>query len=471
MQSGFKQWIIRNKLDFLYKCKYDLFSIDLYNETSIRNNSLIGSEDTDYVVFSEKGDTTAYYPVKDSDRLKLFDKKALKKIIDKYKDTKEKYELFCDKYFEVDKKKIDIIKFFDDFCSIYTDLVACFRTTRPVYVDPLVDDLRKMLLKTKASLGYLSPLMISNKTDDIRLEQCDWILLLKDKKLESIDLEKHITKYPWLFPSTYSLDKAIKQLEKRYYIDHSNIKDKLKDYSIMQRELLSNLNKKFKYLQKCSRDISKLSNIVTDLSDYRTYFKLKISGIKFIFRDFFIEISSLAKLDPEIFYNSYTISDIKRLIKNKKSLPISLVKQRNKYYCYIVKNLKSEINYDLKYKSILKKYFLPNREVQITGAVACSGNVVGVAVVSSSNELKKIKESSLIGNILVTTMTDPSIMPFIRNCIGIVTDEGGLTSHAGIVSRELNIPCIVGTKIGTQVIKTGDKIELDAINGIIRIID
>ena len=52
----------------------------------------------------------------------------------------------------------------------------------------------------------------------------------------------------------------------------------------------------------------------------------------------------------------------------------------------------------------------------------------------------------------------------------IITDAGGLTSHAAIVSRELGIPCIVGTKIATQVLKDGDLVEVDAEKGIVKIL-
>ena len=57
---------------------------------------------------------------------------------------------------------------------------------------------------------------------------------------------------------------------------------------------------------------------------------------------------------------------------------------------------------------------------------------------------------------------------FTEKAGAIVTDEGGLTSHAAIVSRELKIPCIVGTKIATKILKDGDIVEVDAENGIVR---
>jgi pyruvate,water dikinase len=71
------------------------------------------------------------------------------------------------------------------------------------------------------------------------------------------------------------------------------------------------------------------------------------------------------------------------------------------------------------------------------------------------------------GDILVTGMTDPDFVPFMKMASAIVTDKGGITSHAAIVSRELNIPCVVGTEIGTQLMKTGQEYTVDSRNGLI----
>ena len=65
-------------------------------------------------------------------------------------------------------------------------------------------------------------------------------------------------------------------------------------------------------------------------------------------------------------------------------------------------------------------------------------------------------------------MTRPEYVPLMKKATAIITDEGGITSHASIVSRELKIPCIVGTKIATKILKDGDLIEINADIGIVR---
>jgi len=72
------------------------------------------------------------------------------------------------------------------------------------------------------------------------------------------------------------------------------------------------------------------------------------------------------------------------------------------------------------------------------------------------------------GEVLVTGSTGPEMILACKKAGAIVTEEGGITSHAAIVSRELNIPCVIGTKIATEVLKNGDLVEVDANHGWVR---
>ena len=71
------------------------------------------------------------------------------------------------------------------------------------------------------------------------------------------------------------------------------------------------------------------------------------------------------------------------------------------------------------------------------------------------------------GDILVTKMTTPDFVPLMIKTSGIVTDEGGMTSHAAIVSRELGVPCVVGTSNATEVLKEGMTVSVDGSNGLV----
>jgi len=103
----------------------------------------------------------------------------------------------------------------------------------------------------------------------------------------------------------------------------------------------------------------------------------------------------------------------------------------------------------------------------IKGNCASKGIAVGIVkVCRGEEEISKMKE----GNILVACMTQPEFGPAMKKAKAIITDEGGLTCHAAIVSRELGIPCIIGTRIATKVLKDGMKVEVDADKGIVKIL-
>lgn len=105
--------------------------------------------------------------------------------------------------------------------------------------------------------------------------------------------------------------------------------------------------------------------------------------------------------------------------------------------------------------------------VEIWGQVGCVGKAVGeVKKIFRPEDMGKMKQ----GDILVSIATDPDIVPAMKKAAAIVTEQGGITSHAAIVSRELNIPCVIGTKIATQVLQDGDRVEVDAYKGVVRML-
>lgn len=104
---------------------------------------------------------------------------------------------------------------------------------------------------------------------------------------------------------------------------------------------------------------------------------------------------------------------------------------------------------------------------EIKGIVAQRGKITGsVRVIRRNEQLSKVT----CEDIIVSPMTTPNFIHAMKLAKGYITDEGGITCHAAIVARELKKPCIIGTKVATKVLKDGDIVEVDAENGIVRII-
>lgn len=101
------------------------------------------------------------------------------------------------------------------------------------------------------------------------------------------------------------------------------------------------------------------------------------------------------------------------------------------------------------------------------GTPAFPGRTRGrVVIVHTKDDLAKVRA----GDIVVSIMTNATYAPVLARAGAIVTDEGGITCHAAILSRELRIPCVVGAAHATQILNDGTEVEVDAEKGVVRIL-
>ena len=147
----------------------------------------------------------------------------------------------------------------------------------------------------------------------------------------------------------------------------------------------------------------------------------------------------------------------------------SLIRERVKGYLLLRKNGKNSIIASgQKMRNILQQELgdqIMKHANETRGLVASPGKVSGqVVIIHTKHDLRRVRD----GAIMVSVTTNPDYVPAMRKCQAIVTDEGGITSHAAIVCRELGIPCVVGTKNGTKVFHDGDKVEVNAKHGIVK---
>ncbi|MCX6737299.1 MAG: phosphoenolpyruvate synthase [Candidatus Parcubacteria bacterium] len=151
-----------------------------------------------------------------------------------------------------------------------------------------------------------------------------------------------------------------------------------------------------------------------------------------------------------------------RLKKTWQPMDIEWAKDGITGELYIVQ-ARPETVHSQKDYSVIRDYIMGKPgELIVRGAAVGSAIAEGAArIISSPKQIGLFKE----GEILVTTMTDPDWEPIMRIAKAIITDEGGRTSHAAIVSRELGIPCIVGTTNASQKIKNGQRVTVDCSSG------
>ncbi len=182
----------------------------------------------------------------------------------------------------------------------------------------------------------------------------------------------------------------------------------------------------------------------------------------------FQAIADFLKVDV-VSLRQLSCSEIYKLIKQGKIGPshISLMRERLCYYFLLLEDGKISEESGDKAKKIINKLLTPldNQIKELKGTIAYKGKVTGkVRLILIEYQAQNLKE----GEILVSSMTDPDMVPAMKKAGAIVTDEGGITCHAAIVARELGKPCIIGTKIATKILKDGDLVEVDANNGIVK---
>jgi phosphohistidine swiveling domain-containing protein len=107
----------------------------------------------------------------------------------------------------------------------------------------------------------------------------------------------------------------------------------------------------------------------------------------------------------------------------------------------------------------------PAKNALVQGRAGSPGKATGIVRIVSHDELKTAKLAK--NEILVCAMTTPDYLPLMQQAAAIVTDLGGVLSHAAIIARELKKPCVTGTKTATTTLKTSQKVTVDATNGIV----
>ncbi|MBI5071330.1 hypothetical protein HZB93_00305 [Candidatus Falkowbacteria bacterium] len=160
-----------------------------------------------------------------------------------------------------------------------------------------------------------------------------------------------------------------------------------------------------------------------------------------------------------------------RMLRGGKIPRVSMLRQRYNFCVNYVKDLNDlRIFTGEKAEKIIREKFQIERVVKtgvIKGNIACAGKVRGVVkIINEPYEMKKIKKD----DILVAVQTIPQLLPAMKLAAAFVTDIGGITSHAAIVAREMNKPCIIGTKNASKILKDGDLVEVDATKGVVKVI-
>lgn len=188
-----------------------------------------------------------------------------------------------------------------------------------------------------------------------------------------------------------------------------------------------------------------------------------------VFDALLIRVEALTGI-PKIYLQYLVPDEVPNVLKGL--VPIEeLKKRREEGVMMTYQGTRLEVIHGEQASSLLREYNdrlgADTSTSVVNGQTACQGYAKGVArIILDVSQFERFNE----GEILVTGMTRPEFLPLMKKAAGIVTNEGGITCHAAIVSRELGKPCIIGTKNATTRIPDGATIEVRANHGTVRIL-
>ncbi len=442
-----------------------------------------GNED----IFSyyENGIMTTYTPQWVIDNHKTGSKKFLNQKY--YSDYVKKYikesEIWWKWIRNIEKKdyvkinKKELINDIEKFRIYARDSMAYFGSTRPEFTFSIERRLEEILKKVYKNWPEIFGILAtSTLLDDIQKEYLAWLSLIESNYTDK-DLIAHASKYPWLIFGQFDDEKILSYLREKARTTHLSFKKESKRLAEEKRNLQIKHNKIFEKLKEDRIEAEYYSKLLQEQSVRRMDIKSYWAGSYFLTRKMWIRISELLNSNITDILSFITPPEIVSLLQDPSSFDIqSIITDRKISHSLIIQSNKIVILGSDESKKLFKDRIKKVQEgvKEIKGQVAMLGKIKGKVRKVIAGDLDMLQNSIKEfqkGEILVTSMTQPNMMVIAERAAAIITDEGGITSHAAIIARELKVPCIVGCLHAMEVLNDGDIVEVDAEKGIVRILE
>ena len=299
------------------------------------------------------------------------------------------------------------------------------------------------------------------------------LLFLDDEKETEDKIKKYLKKYFWFKTDFYGnkkFDENVVASEIKKEISEKSRKKIEEEINEIEESFLKIVKKKESLLKKLS-----LNEEERQLVDFAEKLSFRIDERKcwmmeqfFYLFDFVEEVARVLRVS----YEEISLCGREEIIdclKEEKGLEKSILKARQGEFFVAFERIEREKFFFGKDARDILETALKKGEGETKGMVASKGkrNIVsGKAKVVIHIEKDNFEKNE----ILITSMTRVEFVPFMKKAKAVITDEGGMACHAAIVSRELGLPAIIGTKNATKKIKNGDLIEMNMRTGEVKVI-
>jgi phosphohistidine swiveling domain-containing protein len=295
---------------------------------------------------------------------------------------------------------------------------------------------------------------------------------LKIKIVVSKGIKEHAAKYHWIlnhYAGTRKLDKKYFLNEIRQYLKQPKKYQRDKEIVAHIKVIKQQREKLIKKLSLSKEFLADLNFIMT-LALWRDERKAYTQMADAVITKFSSEFSRRTGLNRDIIESLFwpeLVFLLKGKISQEKIKELAKKRFEGAFFLDFVKYIQAIYGKEAEELYKYMEAIISGGENEVKGRPVFAGIARGTAkIIKSPAEFNRIKK----GDILIAPNTRPEYLPIMKIAGAIVTEEGGLTCHAAIVSRELKIPCVVGAQGILSVIKDGDSIEVDANKGIIKIV-
>ena len=172
--------------------------------------------------------------------------------------------------------------------------------------------------------------------------------------------------------------------------------------------------------------------------------------------------------------SQFSLQELKDLLLRGSEPNIKRINKRQKEYALeinVLNNSKVEELSEIRTKELIKYDRRQDELDSFKGLTVYPGIISGtvrvVPTMSGAKEYKEFIKTLKHTNVIVAPMTVPELASVFSKVAAVITDEGGLMSHAALVAREKKVPCIIGTRIATRALRDGDVVTVDANNGVV----
>ncbi len=338
-------------------------------------------------------------------------------------------------------------------------------------------ELWRLYDETGYYLGSIFTAYSMTQPDRVVLLEEDLETFLEQMKVENKTKAINILttpKHRFIFPK--KTNKLFETFEKSVRPENAVVDRTLIDVTSYKtvKNSVTQKNKLLKRL-KTPRNIRHIIKVLSILAEERLKMRFVWMASLYYNELFLIEIKRRYKvLKSDL--RKYDVKELDILLQSGRVVSKKTLKQREKGFLKLLRDGKIRTFEGRKAVEFLHNQIERGVKAQkvIRGRPASPGLATGPVIIFSyrrPSEHEEKMKNMLGGEVLVSEMTRPNLVLACKKASAIVTDEGGILSHAAIVSREFGIPCIVGTENATQILKDGDIVKVDAEEGTVSIVD